>query len=60
MRLRARVAHVRKLIVAVYKRVNHWRSVYRTQKAKVIRALRIKAMLIRKAKIAARHMKLAI
>jgi hypothetical protein len=60
MRLRARVAHVRKLIVAVHKRINHWRSVYRTQKAKVIRALRIKAMLIRKAKIAARHMKLAI
>jgi hypothetical protein len=60
LRLRKANAVAKRAIVAVVRRTNHWRKVYKTQNSKRIRALKIKAHLMNKAKTAARHMRIAI
>jgi hypothetical protein len=60
LRLRKANAVAKRAIVAVVRRTNHWRKVYKTQNSKRIRALRIKAHLMNKAKTAKRHMRIAI
>lgn len=60
MKLRRANAVAKRAIVAVVRRTNHWRKVYKTQNDKRRRALRIRNHLINKAKIAARHMRIAI